>query len=104
PIIAGYPLDKLAGLAAQRPGEQLMREEAASSAGAVRLAQRLGLAEVTTVRQVYAAARDGDRTARRVVRTHARQLSLIVAAAAAVLDPKLIVINGTLDETVVDYV
>jgi predicted NBD/HSP70 family sugar kinase len=39
-----------------------------------------------------------------VVRTHAQQLSLIVAAAAAVLDPELIVINGTLDETVVDYV
>jgi predicted NBD/HSP70 family sugar kinase len=81
-----------------------MREEAASTDGALRLAHRLGLADVTTVTALYAAACDGDRTARRVVEQHARQLSLIVAAAAAVLDPKIVVVSGHPDDTVLEYV
>jgi predicted NBD/HSP70 family sugar kinase len=104
PLVAEHPLDRLVRRATRHPGEELMRDEAASSAGAVRLAHRLGLADLGTVGALYAAARDGDRTARRVVRAQARQLSLIVAAAAAVLDPELIVINGAVDETVLDYV
>jgi len=55
---------------------------------------------VRTAQGVYRAARDGNRVARRVVRTQARQLALAIAAAASVLDPQLIVVSGTVDETV----
>ena len=56
-----------------------------------------------TAQGVYRAARDGNRVARRVVRTQARQLALAIAAAASVLDPQLIVVSGTVDETVVGF-
>jgi predicted NBD/HSP70 family sugar kinase len=99
-LIAAHPLGVLMRRAAETPGEELMREEAVSSAGLVRLAHRLGLPELRTAREVYRAAGAGDRTARRVVRTHAQQLALTVAAAGAVLDPELIVISGYLDDEV----
>jgi predicted NBD/HSP70 family sugar kinase len=79
-----------------------MREEAASSDGAVRLAHRLGLEDVRKARDVYQAARDGNRIAKRVVRVHAQQLALTVAAATAVLDPELVVVSGVLDETITE--
>jgi predicted NBD/HSP70 family sugar kinase len=97
PLVAAHPLDELVRRAAAAPGEQLMQEEAVSSAGTVRLAHRLGLAHVRSAREVYRAARAGDRIARRVVRVHAQQLALTLAAAGAVLDPELIVISGYLD-------
>lgn len=100
PIVAEYPLGTLIRRAAQYPGEQLMREEAASSDGAVRLAHRLGLENVRKAGDVYQAARDGNRIAKRVVRVHAQQLALTVAAATAVLDPEMVVVSGALDETI----
>jgi predicted NBD/HSP70 family sugar kinase/DNA-binding transcriptional ArsR family regulator len=100
PLVAAHPLDALVRLAAGTPGEELMREEAVSSAGLVRLAHRLGRPELRGPRDVYRAARAGDRVARRAVRVHARQLALTVAAAGAVLDPELVVISGTLDDDV----
>ncbi|TMM35765.1 MAG: ROK family transcriptional regulator [Actinobacteria bacterium] len=100
PLVAAHPLDTLVRLAAGGPGEELMREEAVSSAGLVRLAHRLGLPQLRGARDVYRAARAGDRKALRAVRVHAHQLALTVAAAAAVLDPALVVINGVLDEPV----
>jgi predicted NBD/HSP70 family sugar kinase len=103
PIVAEYTLNTLIRRASRFPGEQLMLEEATSSAGAVRLAHRLGLTDVRTAKDVYRAARAGDRIAKRVVRIHAQQLALTVAAAAAVLDPELIVISGPLDEKVAEH-
>ncbi len=103
-LIAAHPLDALIRRAAQSPGEQLMLEEAVSSSGVVRLAHRFELTQLRTAREVYRAAHAGDRTAKRVVRIHAQQLALTVAAAGAVLDPDLIVISGVLDEAVSAHV
>jgi predicted NBD/HSP70 family sugar kinase len=104
PVIVQHDLGRLVQRAARHPGEQLMLDEAASTSGLVRLAHRLGLTAARTAPQVYRAARDGDRTARKAVRIHARQLALTVAAAAAILDPELVVISGYLDDRVAAHV
>ena len=75
--------------------------EAASTAGLVRLAHRLGLHRIRDAGQLHRAAVEGDRAAARAVRTHTRHLALTIAAAVTVLDPELIVLSGTPDETVV---
>jgi predicted NBD/HSP70 family sugar kinase len=104
PVIAQHDLDGLVRRASRHPGEELMLDEAASTSGLVRLAHRLGLTAARSASQVYRAARDGDRTAGKAVRIHARQLALTIAAATAILDPELIVINGQLDDRVSAHV
>jgi predicted NBD/HSP70 family sugar kinase len=88
PALADHAVDGLSG-------------EAASSAGVVRLAHRLGLDGVRHAHEVYRAAAGGDRTAARAVDVYTRHLALAVAAAVAVLDPALIVVSGAAEETVV---
>jgi predicted NBD/HSP70 family sugar kinase len=104
PVIADRSLDSLVRSANRTPGEELLLAEAASASGVVRLAHRLGLAEVRTARDVRRAADAGDRVADRVIRAHLQQLALAVAAAAAILDPALIVVSGAVDDRVIAHV
>jgi predicted NBD/HSP70 family sugar kinase len=104
PVVAAHSLDGLVRQADQTPGEELLLEEAASASGMVRLAQRLGHADLRTARDVCRAADAGDRVAARALRTHTHQLALAVAAAAAILDPALIVVSGAVDDRVTAHV
>ncbi len=69
-------------------------EDAVSADAVVRLAHAMGLAAAKTAKDVFAAARAGDRTALRVVEVEAARLAHAVATLAAVLDPELVVLGG----------
>ena len=58
------------------------------------LAAELGVAEAPDARAVFAAARDGDGPARKVVEETARRIALHVALVAAVADVGLVVLGG----------
>jgi len=96
PVLADNAVDTVT-----HRGDDPTLDEAASSAGLVRLAHRLGLDHVRDPRLVYRAAADGDRVAARAVQVHTRHVALTVAAAVAVLDPELVVLSGSLDDGVV---
>jgi predicted NBD/HSP70 family sugar kinase len=66
----------------------------AGASGVVAAARRLGMAPPLTAKNVFAAARRGDRTATRVVAELARQVALAVAAVASVVDPELVILGG----------
>ncbi len=68
-------------------------EDAVCADAVVRLAHAMGM-PAATAREVFAAARHGDPTARRVVDHEAARLAHAVAALAAVLDPELVVLGG----------
>jgi predicted NBD/HSP70 family sugar kinase len=69
-------------------------EEAINGDGVTRLARAFGMARVTSAKQVFDAARNGDATAAKVVEHEAARLAHAVAALAAVLDPELVVLGG----------
>lgn len=71
-------------------------EDAVSAGAVVRLAHAMGMPAATTrtAKDVFAAARADDPTARRVVEREAVRLAHAVAALAAVLDPELVVLGG----------
>ncbi|MER8187520.1 ROK family transcriptional regulator [Kitasatospora sp. NPDC094015] len=71
-------------------------EEAAAAESVVRTAKELGLTGPLTAKQVFAAARTGDRRAVRAVRREAEQLAWSLAVVSAVLDPDLVVLGGGL--------
>jgi len=68
-------------------------EAAASAAGVVYAARRVGL-EVTTARDVFAAAEAGDERAARVVEDEARVIARAVCSVVAVVDPEVVVLGG----------
>jgi predicted NBD/HSP70 family sugar kinase len=87
----------LAGTDVRDP-ESLRRgplDSAASATGVLAAARRAGMtAPSLTAEQVFAAARAGDRAARRVVEREAGRIALAVAAVCAVLDPELVILGG----------
>jgi predicted NBD/HSP70 family sugar kinase len=103
PIVAENTFSALIRTASKGRDEGMMREEAVSSNGAVRLANRLGVTGVRSVKALYRLAADGDRLAKKAVRMHSEQLALTVAAASAVLDPEVVLLNGPVDESVLDH-
>ena len=69
-------------------------DSAASAAGVVATARKLGVSPPLTAKRVFNAARDGDRKARRVVQVEADRIALAVAAVASVVDPELVILGG----------
>jgi predicted NBD/HSP70 family sugar kinase len=69
-------------------------DAAASAAGVVADARRLGMPPPLTAKKVFEEARRGDRKARRVVAAEAKRIALAIAAVAAVVDPELIILGG----------
>jgi len=74
-------------------------EAAASAAGVVYAARRLGL-EVATARDVFAAAAAGDERASRVVDDEARVIARAVCSIVAVVDPEVVVLGGGIGKAV----
>jgi predicted NBD/HSP70 family sugar kinase len=60
----------------------------------VHAAERAGIDPPVTAKRVFADARRGDRTARRVVAAEADRIALAIAAVASVLDPELVILGG----------
>jgi predicted NBD/HSP70 family sugar kinase len=69
-------------------------EAAASAAGIVRAAHRLGLDGVESARQVFDAAAAGNRRARRIVADEAVLIARAICSVVAVADPELVVLGG----------
>lgn len=69
-------------------------EEAASAAGILRTARRMGMRQPLTPERIFAAARRGNATARRVVEAEASMLSLAIATVTPVIDPEMVVLGG----------
>jgi predicted NBD/HSP70 family sugar kinase len=70
-------------------------DRVASAAGVVEAGKRAGLAGGSlTAERVFATAAAGDRAARRVVAQEADRVALTIAAVAAVLDPRLVILGG----------
>ncbi|WP_084216603.1 ROK family transcriptional regulator [Pseudonocardia spinosispora] len=70
-----------------------MTETAVSAGGVTEAARRAGLT-ARTAKEVFAAAEDGDPTARAVVAAEGRRIGSLITAVAAVLDPELVVLGG----------
>jgi predicted NBD/HSP70 family sugar kinase len=66
----------------------------AGASGVVALARNLGMKPPLSARNVFAAARRGDETARRVVALEAERIALAVAAIVPVVDPELVILGG----------
>ena len=69
-------------------------DAAASAAGVVASARRMGMQPPLTAKRVFAAARAGDRMAMRVVETEAGRIALAIGAVASVVDPELVILGG----------
>jgi predicted NBD/HSP70 family sugar kinase len=89
PLGEGDPVAKPA--AARRRG---MLESVAAADGIVATAHRLGMGGRVTAKQVFEAARQGERKALAAVRIEAEHLARAVAAVSAVLDPELVILAG----------
>ncbi len=66
----------------------------AGATGVVAVARRLGMKPPLSARNVFAAARRGDRVARRVVALEADRIALAIAAIVPVVDPELVILGG----------
>jgi len=66
----------------------------ASAAGVVAGARSAGMKGSLTAKGVFDAARSGDKRARRAVAAEVERIALAVAAAAAVVDPELVILGG----------
>jgi predicted NBD/HSP70 family sugar kinase len=71
-----------------------MLEEAAAANGIVRTALAMGMPSPLTPKQIFDAARLGDKIALAVVEQEGKYLARAVASIAAILDPELIVLGG----------
>lgn len=69
-------------------------DRAASAGGVVEAAKRAGMTGSLTAERVFAAADAGDRAAREVVLQEADRIAMTIAAVAAVLDPRLVILGG----------
>ena len=71
-----------------------MLEDAAAGDAVLALAHERGLTSVGSAKEVFDAARAGDKEALAVVGLEAERLAHAVAAVAAVIDPALVVLGG----------
>jgi predicted NBD/HSP70 family sugar kinase len=71
-------------------------ESAVGAQAVMEEAQRLGVRGAGDAKQVFAAARRGDRIAERVVAGVAQRLALAIAAVAPVVDPELVILGGAI--------
>ncbi|HET8526958.1 MAG TPA: ROK family transcriptional regulator [Actinomycetota bacterium] len=85
--IGGDPRDKVL----RRRG---VLDTEAGASGVVATARRLGMEPPLSPRKVFAAARRGDRIARRVVELEADRIALAAAAIVPIVDPELVVLGG----------
>jgi predicted NBD/HSP70 family sugar kinase len=69
-------------------------EAAASADAVVRTAKRLGMEGASSAKQVFAAARAGDRLALAAVESEGERLALVVGTVAAILDPEFVLLGG----------
>ena len=69
-------------------------ESVAAADGVVANARRLGVKGPLTAKQLFEAAREGDATAKEVVRVEAEHLARAVAAVTSVIDPELVILGG----------
>jgi predicted NBD/HSP70 family sugar kinase len=69
-------------------------ESVAAADGVVANARPLGMGSRVTAKQVFEAARRGERAALEVVRIEAEHLARAVAALTSVIDPELVVLGG----------
>jgi predicted NBD/HSP70 family sugar kinase len=92
--IGFLPLDSGRGSDAQDARRRGRLEAAASAAGIVRAARRLGMRGSVTAQRVFAAADDGDERAAKVVADEALLVANAVGAVVAIADPELIVLGG----------
>ncbi|MFJ1606258.1 ROK family protein [Streptomyces sp. NPDC088253] len=78
------------------PGRQKPQtlEDAVSGEAVVEAARQFGMTGQLTAKAVFDAAREGDSAAVRAVRLEGERIAYTVAAAAAVLDPDLVVLGG----------
>jgi predicted NBD/HSP70 family sugar kinase len=89
------PMVELAGLDRRDARRRGDLEAAASAAGVVRRARRLGLRSPgLSAQRVFAAAADGDLIARRVVLEEAELVAKVLTALVVTVDPELIVLGG----------
>jgi predicted NBD/HSP70 family sugar kinase len=84
------------------PGRQKPEtlEEAVSGEAVVEAARQFGMTGQLTAKAVFDAAREGDPAAVRAVRLEGGRIAYTVAAAAAVLDPDLVVLGGGVGHSV----
>ncbi|MEU5313952.1 ROK family protein [Streptomyces sp. NPDC021562] len=75
-------------------------EDAVSGEAVVGAARRFGMSGQLTAKLVFDAARQGDPAAVRAVRLEGERIAHTVAAAAAVLDPDLVVLGGGVGHSV----
>ncbi|MGH2636441.1 MAG: ROK family protein [Actinomycetota bacterium] len=66
----------------------------AGAAGVVAAARKLGMKPPLSARNVFAAARRGDRTARGVVAMEADRIAVAIAAIVPIVDPELVILGG----------
>ncbi|MDT4904431.1 MAG: hypothetical protein QOH52_2447 [Pseudonocardiales bacterium] len=91
----GYlPLDHGTGTDARDARKRGRLEAAASAAGIVRSARRLGMSRPASARAVFAAAADGDPRAVAVVAAEATLVARAIASIVVVVDPELVVLGG----------
>lgn len=78
------------------PGQQKPErlEDAVSGVAVVEAARRFGMSGQLTAKAVFDAARQGNDAAVKAVRLEGERIAHTVAAAAAVLDPDLVVLGG----------
>jgi predicted NBD/HSP70 family sugar kinase len=69
-------------------------DETAGASAIVERARRAGMPSPLTARSVFEAARRGEGRASRVVAYEAERIAVTVAAAAAMLDPELVILGG----------
>jgi predicted NBD/HSP70 family sugar kinase len=69
-------------------------ESVAAGDGVVATARRLGIKGPVTAKELFEAARGGDKAAKEVVQIEAEHLARAVAAVTSVIDPELIVLGG----------
>ncbi|MFB8181339.1 ROK family protein [Streptomyces sp. NPDC055966] len=75
-------------------------EDAVSGVAVVEAARRFGMSGQLTAKTVFDAARQGSPAARQAVELEAERIAHTVAAAAAVLDPDLVVLGGGVGHSV----
>lgn len=66
----------------------------AGAAGVVATARKLGMKPPLSARSIFAAARRGDRSARRVVAIEGERIAVAIAAIVPVIDPELVLLGG----------
>jgi predicted NBD/HSP70 family sugar kinase len=71
-----------------------MLDAATGGSAVIALASAAGMAEPASSKEVFDAARSGDRAALEAVRTEASRIAHAVAAIAAMLDPALVILGG----------